>query len=394
MQDTKDNKAWPQRAVMIAVGTEVTSGQIKNSHGTFIASQLDDYGLEPILHLAVPDDEALMIESFQIAAKAGANLFITGGLGPTRDDFTREVVAKWLGLELEFHEPSWVELQDRLNQRKVSVSPNHKRQCFYPKGSVILRNEVGTAHGFYIESKSLRVWILPGPTAELHNIWTHQVKPQLAGLGSTRKFHLLKWKCLGLPESEVADLVEKAVEGSGLQTGYRLTAPFVEAKIWIPIDWTEAQMSPWVARLESAIGASVILRDDSDQAFDFLSAVGDHSIIFVDRVTGGQASERLFQVYREHKKKLKCQLSVLSVNAGFDSSQMDSDFVVELSPSRSGGSGQKWDLEFRNTQGSTTYSLVFESKARTSPDKLGRVAVELALQKLLQEFGKSGSSIH
>jgi molybdenum cofactor synthesis domain-containing protein len=386
---------WSQRAILIAVGTEVTSGQIKNSHGTFLASQLGDYGVDPVLHIAVPDDEKLMLEAFATAEATGALVFITGGLGPTRDDFTRDVVAKWLGLDLIFDNTSWSLLNERLTSRKVVVSENHKRQCFYPKGSMILNNQVGTAHGFYLEARGMKVWTLPGPTPELHSIWNDHIRQQLSNLGSVKKYQLLKWKCLGLPESELADLVEEALKNSQLETGYRLVTPFVEAKVWIPIVMPKSEQQIWIDRLESSIGKYVILKDETDQALRFLELLGTKSITVVDRVTGGLFAERLCQTYRDNRKSLPTIIDTLTVGTQFDTSQITSDVVVELSPFRGGSStGHNWDMEVRTGQGSTTYTLTFESKAKVNPDRIGKVAIELALQKLIQIFKDIAPDVH
>lgn len=387
---------WSQRAILIAVGTEVTSGQIKNSHGTYLAAQLDDFGIEPVLHLAVPDDEELMLQAFASAEKTGAFIFITGGLGPTRDDFTRDIVSKWTKKQLVFDDQRWVELQEKLALRKVTISENHKKQCYYPNGSKILSNSVGTAHGFFLTYNDLKIWVLPGPTPELNAIWSEHVRPQLAELGLTKKHHLLKWKCLGLPESEAADLVEAALAGSGLQTGYRLTTPFVEVKVWFPIEMDAKNVEKWKSALESAIGKNIVLKNDSDQALRFLELFNKQSITVVDRVTAGQFAERLNQTLRDNRSRLSVALETLSVSHAFDSSYLTSDLVVELNPHRGGGTtlGHKWELEIRTLQGSTTYSLSFETKAKVNPDRLGKVAIELVLQKLLQEFDSERSEVH
>lgn len=383
--DSQPSSPREGRAALLAIGTEVTSGQIKNGHATFMSQRLDDFGITPVLHLAVPDDETLMLEAFEFAAKHCDFLFVTGGLGPTRDDFTRDVIAKWTQRNLEFREDSWVELQERLKLRNVSVSPNHQKQCFFPSGASILKNEVGTAHGFFLEAHDCKIWVLPGPTPELRSIWSAHVEPQLGRIGQAPQFTVLKWRTLGLPESEVADLTEAALEGSGLQTGYRLTTPFVEVKAWIPRKWSKSQIDPWISRLEGAIGKFTLLRDERDQALEVLKKFENTSVTFVDRVTQGQLSERILSLIREKRKELKSKVQVLTVQTDFDSSQIESELVIELSPSRAPGQGHRWDLEMRDRSGSKTLTLNFESKAKVNPDRLGNVAIELALNHLLKQ---------
>src|SRR5277367_6369590 len=95
-----------KRASVIAVGTELTSGQITNRNAAWISERLTALGLEVALHETVPDEHDLMLDALKRCAGLSSFVFVTGGLGPTQDDFTRDVVAEWAERKLEFHPPS------------------------------------------------------------------------------------------------------------------------------------------------------------------------------------------------------------------------------------------------------------------------------------------------
>lgn len=382
MMTTKTNTA-----AIIAVGTEITSGQTKNTHATWISSQLEEFGIKTTIHLATPDDHDLMLTAFNNGSQLADFIFITGGLGPTRDDFTRSLVAEWLQLELEFDESCWSELQALMMSRNVKVSPSHKNQCYFPNRSQILRNGVGTAHGFYLEKNSKRIWVLPGPTPEMRYIWINHIIPQLKLLNTKKEFEVLKWRCLGKPESELADIVESAVQGSGLQTGYRIASPYVEIKIWMPANWPQPKQEKLIQKLESEISRWLVVKGAIDLGYEFLKrtlSVGPLTVI--DDVTNAQLFEKLMTIYREKKSEFTNEFRGLISTS------------PELEGISFGGTGTTlriiatedksvWWVEIKTPTAQKREKLSFQPVAKSNMDRLGKVITELSLKKALEMLG-------
>src|SRR5690606_23196805 len=121
------------------------------------------------------------------AATSSDLVFITGGLGPTTDDFTREAISEWSGLSLEFRQQSWTKIQQRLTDRGISVAQSNRQQCFFPVGSTVFENSEGTADGFHlaVSSKShargSELLVLPGPPAEGKHLWESSIAAWLKG---------------------------------------------------------------------------------------------------------------------------------------------------------------------------------------------------------------------
>ncbi len=369
-------------AAILAIGTEVTSGQIKNSHASWISTQIDDFGVIPSHHVAVPDDHELILESLDYVTNNCEFIFVTGGLGPTRDDFTRNVIADWLDCELEFHDEIWTELQLRLSERNVNISPSHKNQCYFPERAKILHNSVGTAHGFYVESSGRHIWVLPGPVAELRAIWKDHVAPKLSALTNGKKFIVKKWRCVGMPESELADLTENVLEGSELLTGYRLDSPYVEVKVWVPLSTKADIEKKWLEKLDKTLSTWTISRDEEDIAKTFLNLTLKHApLTLIDDVTQGLASERLMLLVREDNfgfemKSLSSTVSDLK-GISFDGHAC----TLKIS---AGDDARSWSVELKTPHLNQSAYLKFESKTKTNPDRLGRVKTELSLKQAVQ----------
>lgn len=374
-------------AAIIAVGTEITSGQTANTHATWISAQLEEFGIKTTIHLATPDDHDLMLTAFNNGSQLADFIFITGGLGPTRDDFTRNVVADWLKLDLEFDESCWSEIQSLMTSRNVKISPSHKNQCHYPKGSQVLRNGVGTAHGFYLEKNSKKIWVLPGPTPEMRYVWINHVIEQLKSLGIKNEFEVLKWRCLGKPESELADLVESAVHGCGLQTGYRIASPYVEIKIWMPSNWPQPEREKLIQKLESEISPWLVVRGTTDLGYEFLKqtlSIGPLTVI--DDATNAQLFEKLMAIYREKTSEFTNELRGLISTS------------PELEGISFGGTGATlriiatddkftWWVEIKTPTVQKRERLSFQPVAKSNVDRLGKVITELSLKKALEMLG-------
>lgn len=280
--------------MILAIGTELSTGQVINSNAAWIAQQLTDAGAGDLLHWTMPDEKALMRDALDAAAARSDLLILTGGLGPTADDFTREVVAEWMGAQLEFHQPSWERIEARAQAYGFKLVEAQKQQCWFPVGAEIFPNPVGTADAFACRRGQTQLVVLPGPPFEIRNLWQSAVGAFLQPVMPERPpLRLYRWQCLGIPEGSLGEIVEAAVAGEpGLITGYRAHAPYIEVKLWVPESHDAA---PVLERLEAAIGEWIVLRDDADAAGDLLSALAGKAVTLHDAATGGLLAARLQQ---------------------------------------------------------------------------------------------------
>ncbi|HWQ50209.1 MAG TPA: competence/damage-inducible protein A [Terriglobales bacterium] len=164
-------------AEIICVGTELLLGNVTNTNATFLSQKLSELGINVYHHSVVGDNHARLSELLGTALTRSELIVITGGLGPTYDDMTKEAVAQCMGLELELHPALLEDIKAKFAGR--DFPKNNERQAWFPKGAVILPNDWGTAPSCLIEKEGRAVIMLPGVPSEMKNIWNAYVTPQL-----------------------------------------------------------------------------------------------------------------------------------------------------------------------------------------------------------------------
>ncbi|MFW7380353.1 MAG: competence/damage-inducible protein A [Oligoflexus sp.] len=290
-------------AALLTVGTEVTSGQIVNTNATWISDQISNAQIPVQLHLAVEDEQRQILDALNFAAEQASLIFITGGLGPTRDDLTRDAISNWLGQELSFDEASWQRICERLTAYGIPIAASNRQQCYFPQKAQILTNELGTANAFFAEHQGKKIWCLPGPPREIHRIWQDHIAHQLAQLTShDQAWQLLRWQCLGHSESSIGELVESVIQGTELISGYRPHIPYVEVKIWCPLQKRDSY-APVLETLEKTLSPWLASRDDEDLAQLLLQQLSRFPRVQIyDAGSQGVLTERLGQAYRRLTK--------------------------------------------------------------------------------------------
>lgn len=251
-------------------------------------------GLQTEIHITVADDRAAIREALPYLEKRSDFIFVTGGLGPTSDDFTRELIQEWTGLPMEFHEASWQKIQKRLSTRGLPVADFQKQQCLFPKGSEVLENSLGTANAFYLRKGTKHVWVLPGPPNEIAAVWQDHIDSRLDDL--TQGFDpyvTVSWDALGLGEAEAPLMIEPLVQDSGAEIGYRVHMPYLEIKFSYYRS-QQNQMSPFIARIEDVLKKHTVSRNGEDILNPLISVLSKASHLFVrDEVSQGLLFSRL-----------------------------------------------------------------------------------------------------
>lgn len=225
------------KAAVLGIGTELTYGQIINKNAPWISERLKKFGFLTDFHLTVPDDRTLILQSLDFLKTQHCQLiFLTGGLGPTSDDFTREIISQWTHKKLIFNDSAWAHVVQTLEQRGIQAREIQKQQCYFPETATVLNNRVGTAQGFYLQHDDTHFFILPGPPREINSIWMDFIQAWLQQKSLDLKIDKLitmSWDTLGWPESEVATAVEDLFKNSNPkpEIGYRVHLPYVEVKI-------------------------------------------------------------------------------------------------------------------------------------------------------------------
>ncbi len=280
------------KAAIFTIGTEVVDGEIVNTNASWLAGQLDHYGMSVTHHVSTSDLESDMKEVLEWLVEKVDWVFVSGGLGPTSDDRTRNVVAEVVGDELRYAEDVWVALGESYRARGFTVTDDHRQQCYFPTNCRRLENPVGSALGFVSTVRNTTIVVLPGPPSELKAVFARGVEPEIKKL-HLRKARMVRWVCLGITESGAAEKVEAAIGGLGLEIGYRAVIPYVHVKVWIPED---SAAEPIIDRVNGVIGEYSVGVDTDDPGRVFpesLSMISNNELIFTDHLSNGQLIDRL-----------------------------------------------------------------------------------------------------
>lgn len=280
------------RAAILCTGTELTSGEIVNTNGAWLGEKLEDLGFHVTTQVLVPDDRGAIAAALDWIRPQADLIVVGGGLGPTSDDLTREVVAQWAGKELVFSEPVWRAMNELYIKRHMTIRPAHRHQCHFPAGSRSLPNPVGTALGFSLDAKDVRLVIVPGPPRELQGMWDEHVEPVIKELSPRKDTELLVWTLMGVTESEAAEVSEEAIKDSELTIGYRASIPYVRVKLWLP--WTMNARDKWKSRLENALKRWVVARGKEDILHAWIEVIENVKDVNInDGITAGRLAARI-----------------------------------------------------------------------------------------------------
>jgi nicotinamide-nucleotide amidase len=221
------------RVEIINTGTELLLGRVINTHLAFLAQSLIGLGLRVERQVTVPDGVAIA-EALEEAMTRAQLIIVTGGLGPTSDDITRDAAAESFGRKLIFHQEILDDIAAKFAARKIVMTDMQRPQAMVPEGGVWLPNPRGTAPGLIIQNDHTIAVLLPGPPGELRPMWTEGALPwlrkQLAA--QLQPVHEVTLRVLGIGETRVQALVEEEVRALGpVEIGYCARAGEVDLRL-------------------------------------------------------------------------------------------------------------------------------------------------------------------
>ncbi|MCH7227551.1 competence/damage-inducible protein A [Haloferula sp. A504] len=285
---------------ILNTGSELLLGRTLNTHGHWLGRELFSLGLRVERLVTVPDGDAIQAGISEAVNRCDV-LLVTGGLGPTRDDITREAVAGVLGIELIEDEAALRSLEAYFEQRGRIMAPENRRQAQVPVGADVLPNPNGTAPGLYIPPRlngaaNCAVFLLPGPPRELHPMFEAEVVPRLRALGGIEDAtEILELKFTGLGESELHREIDAQLEAiDGLEVGYCARPAEVDLRLIGPAAAVEAARKLALERL----GDRCFSQDGSSMEAVVVRAMARRGLklALAESCTGGLIASRVTDV--------------------------------------------------------------------------------------------------
>ncbi len=289
-------------AEIICVGTELLLGNIVNTNAAFIAERISRLGIECYNQCVIGDNMDRCLSQLKESSSRSDIIILSGGLGPTEDDMTKEAVAKFTKLPLVEDAESRRSIEEYFAKRGIEPTENNWKQALIPKGAKAVPNANGTAPGIILETKNCTYILLPGPPIELEAMFDSQIMPYLQGLGAGVIFSRTV-KIVGVGESKAETMIMDMIDAQSNPTiaTYAKTGEVHIRVTAFGSDEKEAKklVKPVVKELKARFGNSVYAAEDEislEQSVVELLASNKMTLSTVESCTGGLISATIVSV--------------------------------------------------------------------------------------------------
>ena len=199
------------KACIVTIGDEILIGQIIDTNSAWIAEQLNEIGIEIHEIISVSDTREGILSGLDRACSCSELVLVTGGLGPTKDDITKKVLAEFLGEELEFNEENFKTMKKMFDRRGYEMTLAHKEQCYLPSSVTLIENKMGTAPGMLFKKGTKVIVSMPGVPYEMKYIMEHGVLPMYQSKSDEIILHRTI-RTVGQGEAKLSTIIEDIVQ--------------------------------------------------------------------------------------------------------------------------------------------------------------------------------------
>lgn len=288
---------------IISIGSELTSGQNLDTNSQWLSRRLAEAGIAVGWHTTIADDFDANVDAFRIATGRAKLVLATGGLGPTQDDLTREVLARLAGVELVFHEESFRQIQEMFSKRGRQMPERNRVQAMLPAGAEVIPNDRGTAPGIWMNLRGAHVAAMPGVPSEMFAMFEHQVLPRLTSLGLTGGVLLeRKINTFGMGESHVEkELFDLTRRDHVPEVGITASDAIISLRILARAETAAqalAQIDPVERVIRERLGELIIGVADEDVQHALLHLLDQKrkTLSTAESITGGTIGQLLTSV--------------------------------------------------------------------------------------------------
>ena len=289
------------RAEIVAVGTELLLGQIADTNARWMSEQLAAAGIDVTNHQAVGDNLERIIEALRLAAARADVVLVSGGLGPTEDDITRDAIAAFAGVPLVFHAELETMLREKFRRWSAigAMPESNLRQAYVPEGATWIVPDRGTAPGLALRLDGTRLYAVPGVPDEMQEMIAGTIVPELQELAGGDVIASRILRCAGMGESAVAErLADLFTSSTNPTIAYLASMGEVKVRITAKAPSTaeaEALAEPVVAEVRARLGDVVFSADDESLEQAVLRLLGStrRTLACAESLTGGGVGERL-----------------------------------------------------------------------------------------------------
>lgn len=289
------------RAVIVSTGDELTTGKVVDTNSAYIADRLSGLGIKVTAVIKIGDNRQQFLWAVRQAEQLGELLIGSGGLGPTADDLTYELLAEHIGQPLIENQEVVLAIKKRFRDRGLPWTDNNLKQALLPKGALVVPNTNGTAPGCQLTLfNGTQLFWLPGVPREMTAMLEATVMPWIeTANGDKRRVHTKTFKVHGLTESQLDDRVKHVAAETGVTLSFRTHYPDLTLRVTLPGGPEKADdFSSASGRVTAALGRHVYAERDvtlEEVVGNLLSAKGE-TLSLAESCTGGLISHRITRI--------------------------------------------------------------------------------------------------
>ncbi len=288
------------KAVLVSIGDELTTGAVTDENSAWLSDRLLAAGVRTVFHLTAGDDLEAIVEALRFAGDRADHVIVTGGLGPTEDDLTREAACRLAGVGMEEVERALARIRGIFESIGREMSENNRKQALIPAGAELIENPVGTAPGFVMILDTTAFYFLPGVPRECKLMFEQSLEPRLAGSGDL-VYRSRIIRTFGMTESQLDQELQILDLPEGLRLSFRAIFPEIQLKLIAAAnseETGETTLDGVVADIRSRVGDVIYSEDDSSLEEEVLRALGARNmkLAVAESCTGGLICKRLTDV--------------------------------------------------------------------------------------------------
>jgi nicotinamide-nucleotide amidase len=291
-------------AYLISIGDELLIGQTINTNVAFIGNLISDNNVSIIKSSVVGDNSKVILDELKYASELADIIICTGGLGPTHDDITRSVIVQYFNTELQFNEEVLEDIKSMLKRRGRDLKKSHEDQAMVPKIADVIRNENGTAPGYWIEKDKKIFVVMPGVPYEMKSMMSNYILPKLVErIGRPKEFiKKVTLQTTGLAESIIAERIGNIDELlNGAQLAFLPNQFGVRLRVTVKANDEETasnQLLEIEQKIRSKVGRYIYGRGDEslEEVVGRLLKEREFRIATAESCTGGGLADRITNI--------------------------------------------------------------------------------------------------